>query len=363
MSSRLAYCWDRGLLATPPQFLRNNVHYEVITGSVAYGVSADVSDMDIHGWCIPPKDYVFPHLRGEIEGFGTKGPRFGEFTQHHVKDKDSNTEFDFTIYNVVKFLNLVMMNNPNMIDTMFVPERCVLHITPLGQMVRDRRRTFLHKGAVEKMLGYAHNQLSASDMKKQNVKELLDIKAFEAEHKLIPGTRQEDVLSELGARVVKPGLRSKTFFGLEDVDLEQYSVLFEKMVKKSKRLQSVKKFGYDVKYLYHVVRLVSQCEQILRERDLNLEEDHRRAMMKTVRAGEWHLDDVKKWFTEKEREMIKLRDESKLPEKMDEDAVRLLLVNVLETHYGKFKDYELGRPDESKTVLREIGKLIGPYLD
>ena len=33
-------------LIKPPKFLPSNVHYEVLTGSVAYGVSSDTSDMD-----------------------------------------------------------------------------------------------------------------------------------------------------------------------------------------------------------------------------------------------------------------------------------------------------------------------------
>lgn len=53
-----------------------NVHYETIMGSVAYGVSSDTSDMDVYGFAIPPKDDVFPHLRGEILCFGKQHKRF-----------------------------------------------------------------------------------------------------------------------------------------------------------------------------------------------------------------------------------------------------------------------------------------------
>ena len=60
---------DRGL-ARPPRWLPANVQYETVMGSVAYGVSSDSSDTDVYGWAIPPKVDVFPHLRGEIPGFG-----------------------------------------------------------------------------------------------------------------------------------------------------------------------------------------------------------------------------------------------------------------------------------------------------
>lgn len=54
-----------------PNFVSGGMQYEVIMGSMAYGVNTNSSDMDIYGFCIPPRDYIFPHLRGEISGFST----------------------------------------------------------------------------------------------------------------------------------------------------------------------------------------------------------------------------------------------------------------------------------------------------
>jgi hypothetical protein len=76
-------------IAHPPPWLPANTHYETIMGSVAYGVSADTSDMDVHGWGIPPRDEVFPHLRGEIVGFGTQKQRFNQYQEHHLRDPDA----------------------------------------------------------------------------------------------------------------------------------------------------------------------------------------------------------------------------------------------------------------------------------
>ena len=104
-------------LVKPPRWLPANVMYETIMGSVAYGVSGDTSDMDVCGWAIPPKDDVFPHLRGEVAGFGTPRPRFEQFEAHHVVDPDalggSGRCHDVTIYSIVKFFRLAMENNPN----------------------------------------------------------------------------------------------------------------------------------------------------------------------------------------------------------------------------------------------------------
>jgi len=73
-------------LISPPSWLADNTMYETVMGSIAYGVSEDHSDFDIYGFCIPPKNDIFPHLRGEILGFGKQIQRFEQFQQHHIND-------------------------------------------------------------------------------------------------------------------------------------------------------------------------------------------------------------------------------------------------------------------------------------
>lgn len=148
----------RKKLITPPKWLESNLHLETAMGSVAYGVSGGNSDIDIYGFCIPPLDDVFPHLRGEIPGFGTQHHRFEQYQEHHVQD--GNLEYDLTVYSITKYFQLCMENNPNMIDSLFTPINCVRHITSIGQMVRDNRRLFLHKGSYHKFRGYAYSQMN-----------------------------------------------------------------------------------------------------------------------------------------------------------------------------------------------------------
>src|SRR6476659_713143 len=91
-------------LVKPPRWLPGNVQYETIMGSVAYGVSSDTSDEDVYGFCLPPKDQVFPHLAGEIPGFGRQIERFEQFQEHHIMDADAlggaGRKYDLTIYSI-----------------------------------------------------------------------------------------------------------------------------------------------------------------------------------------------------------------------------------------------------------------------
>jgi predicted nucleotidyltransferase len=128
-------------------------------GSQCYGVSTESSDWDMVGWCVPPKDVVFPHLAGVIQGFGRQVQKFICYQQHHVNVPEHGREYDLNCYNIVHYFRLCMDNNPNMIDSLFVPRECIVHTSIIGEMVRERRRLFLHKGAWHKFKGYAYSQL------------------------------------------------------------------------------------------------------------------------------------------------------------------------------------------------------------
>lgn len=272
MSSKIKQLHKAGLIS-PPKWLPDNVHLEVMMGSVAYGVSSDTSDMDIYGFCIPPRHIVFPHEAGVIHGFDKNVESFEQYQQHHVKTFEQ--EYDFSIYNIVKFFALCRDNNPNMVDALFVPRRCVLHSTAVGELVREKRRLFLHKGCWHKFKGYAYSQLHKARIKNP-----------------------------------EPG---------------------------SKRAKLVDEFGYDTKFAYHIVRLMDEVEQILTLGDLDLTRS--RELLKSIRRGERTLEWIEKYFEEREASLEEVYQKSELPYGPNEDAIKDLLLECLEMHYGKIKRY------------------------
>jgi uncharacterized protein len=91
-------------LIHPPKWLPANTVMLVTMGSQAYGVSTDASDLDVYGVCIPPKDLVFPHLAGEIPGFGRQIQRFEVWQEHKVQSgalgeflRDNNLSSNLTL--------------------------------------------------------------------------------------------------------------------------------------------------------------------------------------------------------------------------------------------------------------------------
>lgn len=283
--------YKKGLIR-PPQFLPEHVHYETVMGSIAYGVASESSDMDIYGFCIPPKESLFPHLRGEIPGFGTPGPRFEQYQQHHIQD--NNHEYDIVIYSIVKYFQLCMQNNPNMIDSLFTPLRCVRHCTPVGHQVRDHRKLFLHKGCWHTFRGYAWAQLHK----------------MESQHRI--GTRKD----------------------------------------------SIERYGYDVKFAYHVVRLIGEVEQILATGDLDLERD--REVLKAIRRGEWSLEKIETWFSQRESSLQSLYEKSSLPPSPPEEKIKGLLLSCLEEHYGSLSECVVVL-DQARLAMHEIRSIMDKY--
>ena len=278
-------------IAKPPRWLADNLHYETLTGSSAYGVAADESDWDITGFAVPPRDDLFPHLRGEIPGFGHQSARFEQYQEHHLRDPDAlggrGRSYDFAIFSIVKYFQLAMENNPNIIDSLFTPADVVLHQTRVGALVRERRALFLHKGAWPKFKGYAYAQL----------------------HKLT----------------------NKAPTG--------------------KRAELVTKHGYDTKYAYHIVRLLGEVEQILTEGDIDLRRNAEQ--LKSVRRGEWSEAELRGWASAKERDLERAFAASNLRAVPDESAIRRLLLDCLEDHYGTLSGAVV-EPDRAVAALRAV---------
>jgi predicted nucleotidyltransferase len=197
---------DKNLIK-PPKWLTNNIQYEVISGSRSYGTNREDSDYDIVGFVMPPKDVVFPHsVPGYIHDFGPRPKEQKPYKSGQIEDKNAGKSYDATIYSIVRYFQLAMENNANMVDTLFVSDELITKSTTISEMVREKRKLFLHKGCWHKFKGYAYDQARKAGSK----------------------TREGN------------------------------------------RLDLVEKFGYDVKAASNCVRLVNEVEMILEEGDLDL---------------------------------------------------------------------------------------------
>lgn len=257
-----------------PRWMGNNFCYIALTGSQSYGTNNPDSDFDIYGVYIPLKEDAFPHLKGEIVGFGRK--QKPQDTYEFCKDGNKifmdKKEYDAKCASIIKYFSLVLENNPNCVDILFVPENCILHCNKIGRIMRDNRKMFLHKGCFHKFRGYAMSQLKKMETKEPE------------------GKRKE--------------LRDK--------------------------------YGLDVKFGMNVVRILYECEMILSEGDLDLQRHNE--VLKFILKGEWSLEKIKSWAAEKDKKLEELYSTSTIPMYPDEEKIKVILLSCLEEHYGNLSN-------------------------
>ena len=273
MLSRLKTLSKKDLVVLPEE-VKYGLVYEVIVGSESYGVAnEDSSDVDIVSVCIPPKEDVFPNLKGEVLGFGKQTKAFSTWQNHHILDRDTDKEYDLTAYGIVKFFSLCFDNNPNLLDVLYSPDNCVTYSTDISGHIRNNRQLFLSKQSYKTCVSYSYGQLK-----------------------------------KLRTKVPLP---------------------------KSKRYSSYIKLSYDSKYAMHLFRLILQAEQILTEHDLDLQKN--KEQLKSVRAGDLTIDQIESFFFRKEKQLEELYVKSTLQHSPNEAKIKQVLLNCLEMHYGSLE--------------------------
>jgi len=114
-----------------------------VVGSRAYGIHREDSDYDQAGVMIPPGKYFYGLDKFE---------QFKNFPEtDDVKDK--------VIYDIRKAIYLIADNNPNMLDLLYVPERCIRILKPEWKVIMDNRDLFISKKCRHTYSGYAFAQL------------------------------------------------------------------------------------------------------------------------------------------------------------------------------------------------------------
>ncbi|WP_281635616.1 nucleotidyltransferase domain-containing protein [Flavobacterium marginilacus] len=115
---------------------QNLILFEVISGSKSFGLNTPTSDTDIKGVYYLPKEKFFgldyiPQI--------------------------SNETNDEVYYEIGRFVELLLKNNPNILEILASPEDCILYKHPL--MENLRMEDFLSKLCKDSFAGYAVTQI------------------------------------------------------------------------------------------------------------------------------------------------------------------------------------------------------------
>jgi len=126
--------------------------YQYIRGSHAYGLNIETSDIDTGGVYITTNDVLLGLRSGYCEQI-------------------ADAKNDNVWYEVGRFLELLMASNPNMLEALFVPERCIIYKHPVMDYILENKHKFLTKKAFNALVGYSIQQIAkARGLNKKIVK-------------------------------------------------------------------------------------------------------------------------------------------------------------------------------------------------
>ena len=110
--------------------------FETIVGSKAYGLDTATSDTDIRGVFVLPKDLFY--------------------SLNYVPQVANETN-DIVYYELRRFMELLSKNNPNIMELLNVPEKCILQKHVI--MNRIQPGMFLSKLCEQTFANYAYTQI------------------------------------------------------------------------------------------------------------------------------------------------------------------------------------------------------------
>lgn len=132
-------------------WLRDNTIFLTLHGSQAYGLANELSDVDVKGICIPPREVesdLFYRFE-QRENDSTIEEKYAKWKNPH------NPKFESVVYSLRKFFLLAAKVNPNVIELLWTSPETWLEQSKWSEILLDKRDMFLSTRANFTFTGYA----------------------------------------------------------------------------------------------------------------------------------------------------------------------------------------------------------------
>lgn len=343
---------------------QNLILFEVISGSKSFGLNTPTSDTDIKGVYYLPKE---------------------QFYGLNYMPQISNETNDEVYYELGRFVELLLKNNPNILEILATPDDCILYKHPLMEQLQ--LADFLSKLCKDSFAGYAMTQIKkARGLKKKIVnpmakerKSLLDFCAvlqgydamplldwltankIEQEHCgliKVPNAKGiyalfHDATATLGYKgIIKSDLsndvslssipKGEKELGYLSCNIEgyskyckEYAEYWDWMEKRNEeRFNTNQQHGknYDSKNMMHTIRLLQSAAQILATGNLNIKVTNREELL-AIKAGALEYDALLQKADDLIETIEQLYKTSALPETPDIEKAIKVLIGMREALY------------------------------
>ncbi len=208
--------------------------------------------------------------------------------------RNTKEDVDMTIYSLPKFIKLCSQNNPNILELLFVDDKHVLHTSPYWEEILQNKHLFVSKKVQHTFLGYAHSQ-------------------------------KQKILTK---------------------------------VPEGSRVEYIEKFGYDVKFASHLIRLLVEGLELLNDGQLRFPITMNR-YIRDVKEGKYPLEQVLAKADELESLVMQSSITSKLPYSPDYEKLSKLQMNLLERYW---KDKECSRSKLTTSEPKSSGNFLQKFF-
>lgn len=137
----------------------SNEILRTVVGSGVHGIAIDgTDDLDLMAVYIEPRSWIYGIHEGNADQAGAPG------MDHHISrtkpegERSGPGDIDLACYSLRKFLRLAIKGHPTVLLPLFAPESDIVHNTKLGAELREMRTLFLSQESVERFLGYMREQ-------------------------------------------------------------------------------------------------------------------------------------------------------------------------------------------------------------
>jgi len=341
---------------------KNLILLECISGSKAYGLDGPGSDTDIKGiYCLPKEDY---------------------FGLHYIPQINNETN-DIVYYEVGRFIELLLQNNPNILEVLFSPKESILFQHPVFEQIKScnflsklckntfgkfamtqlKKAKSLNKKIVKpfeeerkSILSFCyvtHNQGSMPLLKFLEEKNwdqkncgLVNIPNMEglfglyySEQEQFKGIIQSKEANEISLSSVPKGMQmittlycNKNEYSIYCKEYKEYWNWVKNRNEKryEKTLEQDK--NYDSKNMMHVFRLMNMALEIGLEKEVNVKREDREFLL-SIKSGNFRYEELLEMAENKQNEIEIAFENSDLPEKPDENLANKILVKVRDYFY------------------------------
>lgn len=336
---------------------------ECISGSRAYGLDTKDSDTDIKGVFVLPKD---------------------QFYSMDYIPQVSNPSNDIVYYELGRFMQLLSLNNPNILELLNTPDDSIIYKHPiLNELTSDLilsklcQNTFgkFALSQIKKAKGLNKKIVNPMSQERKSLLEFcyvnhekeaipllkyLDLKTWKQRHcgllnidhmRDVYGLYYDEGLNYKGI-INKPDSNTISLSSIPKQAQQQALMYFNKdgyssYCKRYKeywqwvenrndaRYETTKSHGknYDSKNMMHTFRLLEMAIEIAKDKQVNVHRPNREFLL-SIKKGEFEYEKLLELATQKQIQMDIAFEHSRLPEKPDLIKINQLLIQFRQRFYS-----------------------------